>query len=354
MRYRTRPHFVLVGIVGNIARASAIRAGGRNAGNVSCTDFIEWRTGRIGFRLNPRREEALHQRGHQLRFRVAAKLQKRFNNLRQIRNAAVLIGALAVHDVQDIRQAGALTVGRDARPFLLLGRDLVRIGVADVIGDDAAVFVDLHAVENAVTGAGPPVRNDSVHEAAVGIASAEVGRRGNTVCLNDVQSHGVWIQRRRRVTLHQDKHVSGHEPRFERELLQSHEVVQAERVAVLLFTAPESKFHLGLVLPFFCRLRRKPQQVAVDGCFQCQAGTDNLCAVGIDGARGHGRCHIKHSRPLAQRGVVAVNIFVGRTAVWGEPLERAPGDARASFAIALGIRSSAPAVISLAQCFRLL
>ena len=165
MRYRTRPHFVLVGIVGNIARASAIRAGGRNAGNVSCTDFIEWRTGRIGFRLNPRREEALHQRGHQLRFRVAAKLQKRFNNLRQIRNAAVLIGALAVHDVQDIRQAGALTVGRDARPFLLLGRDLVRIGVADVIGDDAAVFVDLHAVENAVTGAGPPVRNDSVHEA---------------------------------------------------------------------------------------------------------------------------------------------------------------------------------------------
>ena len=256
--------------------------------------------------------------------------------------------------MQDIRQAGALTVGRDARPFLLLGRDLVRIGVADVIGDDAAVFVDLHAVENAVTGAGPPVRNDSVHEAAVGIASAEVGRRGNTVCLNDVQSHGVWIQRRRRVTLHQDKHVSGHEPRFERELLQSHEVVQAERVAVLLFTAPESKFHLGLVLPFFCRLRRKPQQVAVDGCFQCQAGTDNLCAVGIDGARGHGRCHIKHSRPLAQRGVVAVNIFVGRTAVWGEPLERAPGDARASFAIPLGIRCGALAMIFLAQCFRLL
>ena len=119
------------------------------------------------------------------------------------------------------------------------------------------------------------------------------------VCLNDVQPHGVWIQRRRRVTLHQDKHVSGHEPRFERELLQRHEVVQAERVAVLLFTAPEPKFHLGLVLPFFCRLRRKPQQVTVDGRFQSQAGTDNFCAVGVDGARGHGRCHIKHSRPLA-------------------------------------------------------
>jgi hypothetical protein len=193
-----------------------------------------------------------------------------------------------------------------------------------------------------------------IHEAAVGVASAEVGRCGNAVCFNDVQPHRIGIQRRRRVTLHQDKHVSGHEPRFERELLQRHEVVQAERVAVLLFTAPEPKFHLGFVLPLFCRLRRKPQQVAVDGRFQRQACADNLCAVGVDGARGHGRRHIKHSRPLAQRGVVAVNIFVWRTAVWGEPFERAPGDARTSFAIALGIRSSAPAVISLAQCFRLL
>ena len=354
MRYRTRPHFVLVGIVGDIACTSTIRAGSRNAGNVSCADFIEWRTGRIGFRFNPCRKEALHQRRHQLRFRVAAKLQQRLNNLCQIRNAAVLIGALAVHDVQDIRQAGALAVGRDARPFLFLGRDLVRIGVADVIGNDAAVFVDLHAVENAVTGAGLPIRNDGIHEAAVGVASAEVGRCGNAVCFNDVQPHRIGIQRRRRVTLHQDKHVSGHEPRFERELLQRHEVVQAERVAVLLFTAPEPKFHLGFVLPLFCRLRRKPQQVAVDGRFQRQACADNLCAVGVDGARGHGRRHIKHSRPLAQRGVVAVNIFVWRTAVWGEPFERAPGDARTSFAIALGIRSSAPAVISLAQCFRLL
>ena len=238
VRDRSRTHFIFVGVIGDVARVRSIRIPTRHSGNVTRADLVERRIGLVCFGCNPRREETLHQSRHQFGFRVAPKLQQRLDHLRQIWNTTVLIWAFRVHDVQNVRQTRAVSIGSNARPFLLLGCDLVRVGVADVIGDNTSVAVNLYAIENAVSSSGMTVWHNGIGEAAECVPAAKIRRSRNAVCFDNVQPHRIRIQRCCRVSLHQHKNIAGHQPRFQGKLLQRFKIVQTERVTVLLFAAP--------------------------------------------------------------------------------------------------------------------
>ena len=195
MRHRTRSHLVLVVIIGDVVRhRSAVRVDlGGDAGNISCAYLVEGCIGGVGLRFDPCSEEALHQRRHQLGLRIAPKLEQRLDDLRQIRNAAVLVRALTVHDVENIRQAGLGAVSLNTLPLLRLAGDLVRVGVADVIGDHAAVAIHLHAVVDLVACAGLSLGDLALHEAADGDTAAIFAWRAGAVRLHDVQPQGIGV-----------------------------------------------------------------------------------------------------------------------------------------------------------------
>ena len=224
-----------------------------------------------------------------------------------------------------------------------------------MVGDHAAVFVDLDAIVDLVARARLTLWDHALYKPAYCPAAAIFRRRADAVGFHDMEPQGVGIERCRGVSLYQHEDIAAEKPGLQSELLQALEVIQPQRVAVLLFPGPQPELRFRRMLPLFRILRGKPQHLAVDGCFQRQTRTDDLGAVGVDGGCGYRRGHVEHSCSLAQAGIVAVDIFIGRSAVGNKPLERTPGNAGAGFAISLCLRrSGAAAVLSLAQCVRLL
>ena len=95
--------------------------------------------------------------------------------------------------MENVRQAGLGAVGLNTLPLLRLAGDLVRVGVADVIGDHAAVAIHLHAVVDLVACAGLSLGDLALHEAADGDTAAIFAWRAGAVRLHDVQPQGIGV-----------------------------------------------------------------------------------------------------------------------------------------------------------------
>ena len=259
-----RPHFVLV-----LAPREVVFDGvGRwDACDVARSHLVDGDLGRVGLGGDPCCEEGLDQRCHEGALGIPAQLKQRLDDRSQIRDTPVLVGTLAVHDLQYVGQAGLFAVGDHAGPFLHLGGDLPGINVADVIGHYPPVSVHLHAVVDRVSRSILAVRNLSFGVASHRHAAAVLGRRADAVGLDDVQTQGIRIEGRWLYPLDQHKHIARHEPGFQGELLQPLEIVHPDGVAVLMLGRPKPELGLGLALPLLGCFGCKAQNLPVDGRF---------------------------------------------------------------------------------------
>ena len=228
-----------------------------------------------------------------------------------------------------------LAVGFYPRPLLLVSSDLPRVGVADVVGHHPAVSVNFHAVIDLVPGAGFALRHTPLGVSAYGQCAAIGVGRADTVRLDDVQPQRIGVELRWFAPFEQDKHIPGHQPGLEDQLLQSCKAVQPQCVTVLRF-APKPKLGFGAPLPCLGVLGGEVQHIPVNRAFEGKAYAHHLGAVGVDGGSRHRSRHIEHPGALAQGGVVVVDVLVGRPAVGPETLERPPGNAGPGLAVSLG------------------
>ena len=120
--------------------------------------------------------------------------------------------------------------------------------------------------------------------------------------------------------LQEGKDVAGEQPGFKAELLQTAEVVHADRVTIALVARPQAEFCLGFALPLFSCICAHAEHLSINGAIQNKAGADHLGTIGIDCRRRHSGRHIENARPLPQGVVVVVYIFIGRPALCGEAL----------------------------------
>ena len=329
----TGPHLVLIVAVADVVGVGVLN---RHTGNIAAAHLIGGDSGLVGVCHDPRGKEALHQCGHQFGFRVAPQLEQHFNDRGQIRHAAVLVRALAVHDVQNVRQAGLPANGLNALPLGLLLRNLAGVGVSNPVGHGKAAAVHLHAVIDFVAIVGVLALGDvrpTVHDIAAGVRGADA------VSLHQMQPQRVGVQLCGLLRpLDKGEHITAHQPAFQGQLLQSVKVVHAQRVTVAAVLRPQSELGLRLALPLFGCFRGQSQHIAVNGRFQRQAGAHNLGAVRVDGACRNGAAHIQHAAALAQCGVILVYILARRIAVGPKTARGPPCKAAAGVAVSACLR----------------
>ena len=92
-------------------------------------------------------------------------------------------------------------------------------------------------------------------------------RRSDSVCLNDMKSQAVRVQRSWFSPLDCYKHIAGHQPGHQTKLLDSVEVVHSGCVAGVLFSRPYFEFRFRLFLPTLRFLLRHAQHFPVNRTF---------------------------------------------------------------------------------------
>ena len=280
---------------------------------------------------DPRGKVALDQGHGERGIHVAVQLQDRFDGRGQIAHAAVLIGPLAAHDVEDVGQVRFLAIGFYPHPIIVLAGDLPGIVTVYVVGDHHSVAVHLDAVKNAVVVVGIlAIGHAGIPQAAV------FHRRPHPVGFNEMQPEGVRLDAAGLGTLNQGKYIPAHQPGDQRQLLHPGKIVHAGSVTAGLPVRPQSKLPLRVPLPFLGRLRREDQRLSVNGAFQRQPYTDRLSAVRVDRAGRQRTGHIQHPAPLAHGMVIPVYIFVGGAAAGNEFFQSPPGLTGPGITVAAG------------------
>lgn len=317
---RTRPHFVFVRMAADLLDAVAADLG---------QDHFPRRLGR-----DEGGEEGLHHRRRDLGFGVAPHLQQRLDGLREIGHAAILLGALGVHDVQDVGQSGLTAVGLDPGKLGQRAVRLIRVGVGNVIGHHRARRVDLDAVIDDVA-VREMYRRQRRHERiAVRAGMTDGIRRPHAVGFEQMQTQRVRHERRRLGALDEGEHIARHRPRQRDQLLHTVEVVDAGCVTGLLAARPQIELGLRVPLPGFGLRLIHAQRIAIDGRLEPQPRADDVRPLTLERCGGNGRRHVQHPRTLPQRVGVGVDILCRTAALDGKAAQRLLCQRRARLGVA--------------------
>ena len=155
--------------------------------------------------------------------------------------------------MENIGQARPWAVGFHPYPLLRFPDNLPGIAVAHMIGNHHAVAVYFHPVKNPVA----VLRIFAVGDADKSVSPTHAVGGADPIRLYHVNPQRVGAGGRGLVPLENREHITRHQPRHKRQLLERVKIVHAYGVTALFVVRPPVKFCLRLALPVLRGLRGK-------------------------------------------------------------------------------------------------